>query len=262
MFGVGEIKPNLEKQLEHWAAQREIATHAITFLKCFPTSTQPALLRCDDGQDYVVKGMQAGRYAVNDHIVAQLGTMMKAPVSHPKLIEVSDELIEIEPKLSHFQAGPAHGSTFISGCFDSYCCSEVKIPDNQLRLAHLSVLYGWILAYDHQFLYQKSPPQLIYSVDHSHFFPLSTDGGMWNIEALKLAHPATLDSLFDICNLKLNETKQALRNLASVSKEDILKAVASVPDEWGITMDERIAMTEYLIQRQQDLLDRTPLRDA
>lgn len=258
MFGKGEIKPNLKEQLEHWAAQRRIATQAITFLKCFPTSTKPALLRCDDGQDYVVKGKQVGRCAVNDHIVAQLGTMMKAPVSNPRLITISDELIEIEPKLSHFKAGPAHASKFIPGCFDSYCCREAEIPENRMRIAHLSVLFGWVLAYDHQFLYQTSPPKLVHSVDHSHFFPVAADGGMWNVEALQLANPATLDSEFDVCNLKPHETQQALTNLASVSKEDILKAVANPPDEWGITMDERIAMAEYLMRRQQDLLGHIP----
>lgn len=262
MFGVGETRPNLKKRIEYWAAQRKIPTQAITFLKCFQTSTKPALFRCADGQNYVVKGRQVGRFAVNDHIVAQLGTMMKAPVSYPRLIAVPDKLIEIEPELSHFQVGLAHGSMFISGCFDSYDCRAVETPINKLRVAHLSVLYGWTLAYDHQFLYQKSSPQLIYSVDHSHFFPLAADGEMWDVEALKLADSATLDSVFDICNLQPSEIHQALRNLASVSKEDILKAVASPPDEWGITMDERVAMAEYLVQRQQDLLSSNPLRDA
>jgi len=43
--------------------------------------------------------------------------------------------------------------------------------------------------------------------------------------------------------------------LAGVAEATIIQAVASPPNEWGLTMEERIVLVEYLLRRQQELLD-------
>jgi hypothetical protein len=239
----GERRSQWLEQLLVLITQREEPLQAVTFLNVFETDTQPALLRCNDAQVYVVKGAQARHKVVSDQIVARLGVLMNAPVAIPRLVNVSTELIEIEPRLSHFQAGLAHATLFIEGCVDSYDLRAIREVQNRSRFASLAVLYGWVQAYDHQFLYRKRSPQLVHSVDHSHFFPFDSDINDWDETTLQKASSANLDPYFADCKLASQEIHQALSSLESVAEDDILSAVSIPPDEWGITMDERLMLT-------------------
>jgi hypothetical protein len=203
------------------------------------------------GEEYVVKGRQAGRQVVNDHIIAHLGLALGAPTGQPRLIDIPAELIKVEYRLAHIPPGTSHGTLFIRGCFDSQDLIATSELGNRPRLALLAVLYGWVVANDWQFLFEHDPPRLIYSVDHGHFFP---NGAEWTIASLFQAPCAVLDPCFADCNLTEAEIRQALSALKEISDESIIRAVARPPDEWGITMNERVALVEYLIQRRQELL--------
>lgn len=250
------------RQINEFATQREEPLQAITFLRDFEADTKPALLRCDDALIYVVKGAQARHKVVSDQIVARLGLAMKAPVAKPVLVNVSAELIEIEPRLFYFQSGLAHGTLYVEGCMDSYELRALKEGQNRSRFASLAVLYGWVQAYDQQFLYRKRRPQIVYSVDHSHFFPFDPDLNDWNEVTLQQAYTAELDPYFSTCRFTSQEIHQALVALASVSDDDILRAVSIPPDEWGITMDGRLMLVEYLLRRKEELLAKDPLGAA
>jgi hypothetical protein len=252
-------EPKIDKQQKKWkdrltalVADPEPPIMAITFRKGWRTKAQPVLLRCNDGKNYVVKGQQAGRQIINDQIVARLGMAIGAPVGEPKIVEIPTELVAIETHLSDISPGKAHGTLFISDCFDSWDLIATSEPENRKRLALLTTLYGWISANDRQFIFNNNPPRLIHSVDHGHFFP---GGPNWTENDLMQAPSAELDpELSSICSLKPDEVKQALFALKAVREETIIQAVASLPSEWGLKIDERVTMVAYLIRRQQDLL--------
>lgn len=48
--------------------------------------------------------------------------------------------------------------------------------------------------------------------------------------------------------------KNAVQRLAHVADSDLAQAVSALPDEWGITLDERMALAAYLARRRDDLL--------
>jgi hypothetical protein len=146
----------------------EVPITAHTYLKRWETSSKPVLLRCDDGNDHVVKGANTGRMLVNDRIVAKLGTLMGAPVPTPEIVHVPPALIAAEPRIAHITPGPAHGSRLIDNCRDGGI--EVT-SENQDRFAQLAILFGLATAQDHQFLYADASPHEVYSADHGHFFP-------------------------------------------------------------------------------------------
>jgi hypothetical protein len=105
---------------------------------------------------------------------------------------------------------------------------------------------------DRQFIFNNNPPRLIHSVDHGHFFP---GGPNWTDNDLTQASNAELDPILSsICSFTPEEVKQALLALQAVTEKNIIQAVASLPSEWGLTIDERVTMVAYLIRRQQDLL--------
>jgi hypothetical protein len=218
------------------------------------SSARPVLARGIDKYEYVVKGCQAGRQIIIDQIVARLGFAMGAPVGKPQVVEISDELIELNPKFSFLASGKAHATYFIPNCFDDRDASKYKDHSgNRERFALLCALYGWAYSQDEQFIYRKTHPCLVYSVDHGRFFP---GGYAWTAETLQNAPEANVHRKLALsCNLTNNEIRQALFVLRGVTEETIIEAVATPPDEWGITMDERMVMLEFLIKRQQSLLE-------
>lgn len=205
------------------------------------------------GCEYVVKGSQAGRQIISDQIVSRLGVAIGAPIGKPQIVELSSEILELEPEFSFLAPGKAHATLFIPNCFDDRDASRYKDHSgNRERYALLSVLFGWAFSCDEQFIYRKTHPCLVYSVDHGRFFPGGYD---WTVESLKNAPEAEVyRKLVLSCNLTNSEIKQALDALGAIHEETIIQAVASPPDEWGITIDERMVMLEFLIQRQQSLV--------
>jgi hypothetical protein len=143
---------------------------AETFVKKFATASQPVVLACDDGADYVVKGAQAGRMIVIDQIVARVGDAVGAPVGEPALVDVPATLIAAEPEMAHMAAGIAHGSRWIPNCTDQTGFAHTLVAENRDRFARIAWLYGWVVASDHQFIYSNDAPQIVYTVDHGHFF--------------------------------------------------------------------------------------------
>jgi hypothetical protein len=246
----GKNRTRWRSLLENSAAKREQPLRAITFRQGWRTKARPVQVKCDDGNEYVIKGQQAGRQIINDQIVARLGMAIAAPVGEPKLVDVT-ELATIEERLSHITPGTAHGTRFIPDCYDEYTLIATSEPDNRPRLARLAVLYGWVTENDGQYLFKKHPPRLIYSVDHGHFFPGGPD---WEEEQLLEAPPATLAPCFEECNLNQEEVSGALQALEAVTEGQIIQAVSTPPDQWGLTINERVTLVEFLTRRRQELL--------
>ncbi|MGK7930389.1 MAG: hypothetical protein AB4041_02995 [Microcystaceae cyanobacterium] len=225
---------------------------AVSYTKAWRTKSEPVLLKCENNQDYVVKTQLAGRQIINDQIVARLGQLLDAPVGIPKIILISQDLIDIEPHLKDYPVGKAHGTQWIPDCFDEWTLIATSEPKNRLRLVLLAILYGWTIANDHQFLFKQNPPRLIYSVDHGHFFPNKPN---WTINALLNAPSACLDPYFNQCGFSDQELSYAYQQLENITPIQLIDVIAAIPTEWNITIEERGVMIEYLIKRQQTLLD-------
>ncbi|WP_027268929.1 HipA family kinase [Leptolyngbya sp. PCC 6406] len=236
--------------LQNASPTQDPPLQARTYLRAWRTKAQPVLLNCADGGQYMVKGRQAGRQIINDQVVARLGTLLGAPVGEPKLIDVPSALIEIEPNLSHLQPGIAHGTRFIPDCMDQPELIATSQPENRSRLARLAVLYAWVVPGDWQFLFSKSPPRLVYSVDHGHFFP---GGPEWTVRDLQQAAPPYLPSCFSVCALTPEDWVEALLALSQIPEEEIVHTVAAIPEEWGLTIEERVVLVQYLLYRRSEL---------
>lgn len=237
-------------EIESACSEREACIQARTFLKGYRTKTQPVMMKCADGERYIVKGRHAGRQIVNDQIIARLGIALGAPVGIPRLIDIPEELIEIEPRLSHIPSGLAHGTLFIPNCFNDTDLIATSEPDNRMRLVHLAILYSWVIPGDWQFLFDNSPPRLIHSVDHGHFFP---NGPNWRLKDLMKAPPPCLPDCFSACDFTKKELSEGLETLSSITLRQIIEAVASPPDEWALTIEEREQLVQYLVHRQNVL---------
>lgn len=225
----------------------------ITFRSGWESAARPVLARGIDKREYVIKGQQAGRQIVNDQVVARLGMAIGAPVGEPCIVEISEELIAEDSRFSYLTPGTAHATLYIPKCSSQR--EEINYtnqPENRERFALLILLYGWVYANDYQFIYENARPNLVYSVDHGHFFP---GGPEWKQRDLLEAASAEINPrLVDSCKLIPEDIRRRRKLLDDVSEETIIQAVAAPPSEWGLTIDERVTLVEYLVKRRQDLL--------
>jgi hypothetical protein len=257
---VTDAASSADERREQWTnLLREAARHrsspviAQTFINRWPSFSRPVALGCSDGNEYVVKGQHAGRAIINDQVIAHLGTMLGAPVGQPRIVVIPAELKDIEPLLADITEGTAHGTLLIRNCSDRQWLTYTDLVENRERFALLAVLYGWCYAGDHQLIYANAMPNLVYSVDHGHFFP---GGPEWRTETLSRAARAELyEEIVRECQLTSAEQLSALLALEKMDDETIIQAVSAPPDDWGITMNERLALVDFLVRRRVELLD-------
>lgn len=251
----------LEEVIRTACRKRPVPLKAQTYRnKKWTTASGPVLLACNDGQEYVVKGRHNGKMVANELMVGTLARKLGAPVPDVKLIEVTGELIAVNPEMQHMQAGLGHGSlSLLPDCTERVWLDHANLPGNRSRFALLAVLYGWIQANDHQLVYRKTPPELVFSVDHGHFF---NGGPAWTVATLSQAGRATPDaSILQGCQITAEEIAEALKALESLDPESVIEAVAMPPEDWQMTHADRVAAVQYLLKRRQEMIA-SPLTNA
>ncbi len=236
-------------------AQRPAPIKALHYAgTTYQSCSKPVLMACSDGHHYVVKWYNPPRMIANDQIIGHLGVTMGAPTPEVALVELAPELLAAEPAIKHMRAGICHGSRFIKDVSENReHFNFLYVQENRPRFASLAVLYGLaFVAGDHQFLYHKQIPRLVYSHDHGHFFPKGPD---WTIKSLSDAPLSGLDlTIVNKCSFTSDEITRAVRSLDKLDNASIAKAVAAPPDEWGLTADERAKLALYLESRRESLL--------
>jgi hypothetical protein len=222
-----------------------------TFHRRFPSASQPVLVTCSDSNQYVIKG-PLNRTPFNEQVIAALGHRIAAPIPETAVVMLSEDLRAATPDLEHVPAGAVHASRFEDGCTDREGLRYYDQPQNRSRFANLAVLYSWVRASDHQVIYKTTPPNLVWSVDHGHFFVGSPD---WTEQMLAAIPPCTeLDPFFTPAGLRPDELAPAFDALEHVDVHHIAEAVAGPPLEWGVTPAERVALCMYLEQRRIQVL--------
>ncbi len=244
---------------EEWVTLIEAATtrqgphlSAVTFVEKLSTDAQPVKVIASDGAVYLVKGRQKGRVLVNEQIVGALGVALGAPVASVALIDVPGPLIAAEPGMAHLELGVSHASRWINDCTDREGLRYVDIAENRERFSALAALYSWVQASDHQWIYAKSYPNLVYSVDHGHFFP---GGPNWTTQTLQASGNPLLDPQFQPCGLSAADFSPVVITLRSMDASVIAKAVARPWHDWAISLEERVEMATYLDRRRRPLAD-------
>lgn len=246
-----EMQSNpLADQIAACAEGRPAPLVAHTFIERPASSSysRPVWLECEDGNIYVVKGQHAGRAVFNEHAVGILGVALGAPVPMPAQVLIPQELTTTEPRMADITPGVAHGASWIRDTGDKQWLAYTDKLYNRARFALLSILYGWLSANDHQLIYSNQEPFRVHSVDHGHFFPKGPD---WTEASLAGSpRPQPYAEIVNGCSLSEQETQQSLDALAAISSDQIAEAMGFPPDEWGVSMPERVALGKFIASRQ------------
>ncbi|WP_310569318.1 HipA family kinase [Gemmatimonas sp.] len=253
---------NWESAIIAASATRPTPLLAETFQHRYDTASEPIRVTASDDRTWVVKGAAGERQIVNEQIVGRLGLALGAPVPQIGYVHVSEEFLSAEASLlkppsglQPFMPGDWHGSVWVDGVIEArrMLWEHAIDPANANRFARLAFLYGWCCCeQDHQFLYLKTPPHLVFSHDHGHFFCNAPD---WNVQCLEEAPIAILDNkIVSNCDLGRPELTEALDAFRALDVDEVIAGAVAAPlENWGVSLEERVAMAEYLFERHARL---------
>ncbi|MFY9556605.1 MAG: hypothetical protein WAV20_16060 [Blastocatellia bacterium] len=222
----------INQAIEQQADEPHVATQYDSFIN---TASKPHKLVCDDGSRYAVKFINNphgdGKAIATEQIVALAGALIDAPVPRVDLIQVSDDLVNIIKSTffdSPASAGIHHGSKWVDGYSGPLGLTYQDL--NRDKFAALDVLYTWLLAGDHQWIYRNTRPNDVLSVDHSAFFP---GGPNWQSYGLLGACTGvTPDPHLAALNLTDADRATTLERLLAVTDNDIASLAPRARKEW------------------------------
>jgi len=188
--------------------------------------------------------------------VGLFGVLIGAPVAEVRLVKVTSDLLAALNIVFNggesATAGVHHGSRWADGHSDR---AEVRhVDENRQAFAALRILYSWLFCSgDHQFIYRNAEPHNVLSVDHSAFLP---DGNQWSAQRLRERQDQVeFDPFFDSLTLKDDEAADTLDHLVGLQRVDMARVIATPPDEWGISEEDRVALAEYVDARRRKILE-------
>jgi hypothetical protein len=173
------------------------------------------------------------------------------------LARVPDELIAADPKLARYAGGLAHATAYVPNVSEFKGVQHAQFPQNRERFARLLVLFSWMVASDHQFMYGLAAPHLVYSHDHGLFFP---GQAQWTRQSLAAVGQVQLDAKLAAIGFTPAELQLAAAELRGVTDLEIAEAVGFIPVEWSVPGADLTALTDYMTARRTsvlDLIDRT-----
>ena len=215
-------------------------------------------MECDDGLTYVVKFSGGSRVAVNEHLGQSLASAVSLPSPRSALVEVSEEMISHSSDLRNrgIAAGQHQGSEFVANSSD-LAGLESRLGRLDEELVNSEVIPGticldnWILTEDRDrpenHLLQAVPGGFrYYVVDFTHSFT----GPNWTADSLEQGSfmRVLMPVLPEMATFVrgASSLESTLRKVEKVSDSLVEEIVASIPEGWNVTAEERLTMVKFL----------------
>jgi HipA-like protein len=268
-----ETKPKKENS-HHPGESRATArrVQAVEFIRRMRGASQPCLLRCDDGECYVVKfrnNPQHVRILANEMLASRLALRIGLPVAQPAVVEVPRELVadpsfpqmEIGTRREPCAAGFQFGSRYPGAPHRTLVLDF--LPDRLLRrVRNLTALFLGGFVFDkwtcncdgRQVIFHRSGEEgdSAYSgslIDHGFCF----NDGDWNFpdNAIRSLYPRRLvyESVQGLASF--SPFLASIENLEAADLEDCVKGI---PEEWcGNGGGKLYRLIEQLHERRRKL---------
>lgn len=222
-----------------------------------PTSyAAPHQYAASDGLEYAVKLPRKAelRALISDHVVALAGRAIGAPVPWTTTMLVEEAMLPPgEPAAS---AGVAHALEFVRQATNG---AIAHVESNRERFGSLMVLYTWTGTprnSDYQLIYGwAGETPVVYSVDHGAFLQPSCGWTATSLGAPGYSpDPTGPDEWCARSLVSDTDCLDAVERLRALCPEDVASIAAAVPDTWGITREERVAICRFLWARRRATL--------
>jgi hypothetical protein len=263
--GTRERSVNLSSAVEEISAVR-----AVEFVRRMRGASQPCLLRCEDGEAYVVKfrnNPQHVRVLANEMLASRLARRVGLPVLRPAFIDVPSSLIADNPLLEFemgsrrepYLPGLQFGSRF-PGRPDQTLVMDF-LPDRLLRrVKNVDKVFVGALVFDkwtcncdgRQVIFFRSADQegSAYSaalIDHGFCF----NDGEWNFPDSPIRSLYSRRMVYESVK-GLHSFEPFLSRLENLDATELEQCVRDIPEEWCGEHPEQLArLMERLYERRR-----------
>jgi hypothetical protein len=215
-----------------------------------------------DGRRWWVKPpnqLQGGKVLVTEHVVAEAGLLIHAPVCEVAVAKIPDELIGWEFKVGSFlESGFAHASLEVPDANQEGQLTHRQHDDNARRHAGVYALYDWCWGGDDQWLYCWSDDRKVYSHDHGWYLPES--GADWSHTTLTNRVDGPHELPTDASGLLYDELRLVADSLRRVDRGDLVRILSGVPASWPVSTSDLEALGFFLERRIPQVADRLEAR--
>jgi len=239
---------------------RPVTATAVKHLKKMEAGgSNSQLLECKEGK-FVVKfkqNPQGPRVLVNELISALLAATLLLLCPKAAVVSAAPEFIENNrTTLSTFSSGLHFGSEYLGGdeskVTSTYNEQTIKQAHNFNDLAGIMAFDVWVANTDRSFANIISYESRILMIDHGHAFTAPN----WTAQTLRAG--INNSSAWPLKNfVNRDQLSEQIEKIRSLDPADIQAAIDQVPEEWGLTSDDKSALFEFLTHRQliiEDLL--------
>jgi len=272
------VKPSDRRPVPR-SQSRALTVCAVEFVRPMRGASRPHLVRCDDGESYVVKfrnNPQHVRVLANEMLAARLATLIRLPVPPAAFVEVPTALVRQFPPLDLSSSGSTTkqdcGAGLHFGSRYPGTAAETQVvdflPDRLLRrVANLESVFPGALVFDkwtcncdgRQLVFHRSAADAVYSawlIDHGFCF----NDGEWNFpdNPLRGLYPRRL--VYEGVR-GLESFEPFLSTIENLEAAELDACGEGIPEEWCDDAPEQLhGLASQLYERRRGL--RQALIDA
>lgn len=226
--------------------------------------SRPHLIRCEDGQTYVVKlssNPQGTMVLVNELISYRIALLLDLPVPQGAVILLDEEIITRNPELQrgYAQAGPHFGSLYIENAVNVTPDSDFSKADNIDKAADIILFDYWVNNNDRHIFNEANTNLLISNSLIPHLWMIDQanilKGPYWNERSIS-AHQPYISTYWGELYQKFvpsldskSPFEAALQKFESLSYAALKQVVSGVPGEWRFLDSQGRAVVSYLDSR-------------
>jgi len=249
---------------------KNMAQRAVEHLRRMRGGAQSHLMRCDDGNYYVVKfqnNPQGARILANEMLAGRLALALGLPVTEPEVIVVSEWLVEHSPDM-YMQHGNGRIRCASGLQFGSrFPCDPLRtpvydfLPDTMLAAVHHFDRFAGMLLFDkwtcntdnRQLVFHRMAPEASQyaatMIDQGYCF----NAAEWNFPDAPLGglyrRPAVYSQIAG-----LESFEPYLERLQHLDEEILEEAASRVPPEWYGSRTEALGeLLNTLMERRRQV---------
>jgi hypothetical protein len=182
--------------------------------------------------------------------------MLEAPLCPVELVSIP-EAIAADPLLSGMgvASGTAHASEAVDDAIEKMELVHTRDDGNRHRQPRFIALWELFAGEDPQWLYSRQDDYQVWSFDHG-FWVSGGEMGDWGGDELERTVEFWSPWNGDVRHMDPATFLVVAESVASLSVEDLLAAVATVPVSWGIPDHDLESLAWWLYSRRRHISDR------
>lgn len=220
---------------------------------------RPFLGLGSDGRSYWVKhrdndhGVQS---LIVERVVAAVGHLLDGPM-RPAVLVTIPPAVAADPLLKGYgvSSGTAHGSEHLDDCIEKDVLANTRDDGNSVRQPKFIALWELFAGEDPQWLYSREADNQVWSFDHG-FWVSGGEMGDWGGDQLERTVHVWSPWEGDVKNMDSRTFLKLADEIMSLSVENLVAAVATVPVSWGIPDYDLESMAWWLYSRRRHVSDR------